>query len=66
MSEMIISRKMYYEQYHVKYKGLNKCYMTYTEISFSDLELSTLNIPLCSFRNVIRIVMAGFHVLKLH
>ena len=31
---------MHYEQFYVKYKGLNKRYINYRFMSFSDLELS--------------------------
>ena len=31
---------MHYEQYYVKYKGLNRRYINYGFISFLDLELS--------------------------
>ena len=33
---------MHYEQFNVKYKGLNRGYINYRVMSFSDLELSLL------------------------
>ena len=34
------TQKVHYEQFYVKYKGLNRGYINYPFMSFSDLELS--------------------------
>ena len=39
-SDKLNTNKMHYEQLHVKYKGLNREYINYRFMSFSDLELS--------------------------
>ena len=38
-SERLNTLKVHYEQFYVKYKGLNRGYMNYRFMSFSDLEL---------------------------